>query len=587
MSVVTGAFNITAIIDGVNGTNGVAYGIRTNVESWHVNSDGLSPNALTWSFVVSDGTTTKVISSLVDCYAAGLSPKCKLDEGEITTAPSSFRLKLYSYYKSVTIYLYKGDDIVAEKTIRASYGVLSVIQQYYLSSSNTELIGGAWSATRPTSTLGMYLWVRTLTTYTDGSYSTSEPLLWNNNIVAINKLISGDVEVQSDVYKVAEYVPLAPLVEGRKYRITLCATFAAETTLVELSLSRGYKVFASFNPYPVEEGEEDVEIVPTQQVFSFEFECDYLGGLTPDMNIEYANVRVSQNVTGYVSIIHWAQIEVGLVSETKMYALSTDRMIAPTGNWSTTMPVSVVGTYVWEKRVQVYDDGTQAEVGFLCLQGASGAKMRMRDWATKTDYLQGMSGEEYYDIVLYGGRLYLCTLSHKSSSAILPTNTVYWQIAQDWQFVATELMLARKIKADEIDANGITAKDVIIQGSIRSPWKSLSYVTIYRSASGDVMGFNGSAINDDNIIVGGYPGSELLIAWGDNANGREINIFNSVSMRGAAVKIIVADGCSIVDNGVIYESGSEYVLNPGYLYTMIGFTNMWVIKNKIMVQNIG
>lgn len=113
-----------------------------------------------------------------------------------------------------------------------------------------------------------------------------------------------------------------------------------------------------------------------------------------------------------------------------------------------------------------------SEVRFV-KKGDKGAKLRMRDWKTGVSYLCGNQGEEFYDVVFYNTKLYLCIKSHTSSSANNPQTSVsgnlgFWALATDWQFVATKLLLAEKITADQIDADGITAENVDISGTIRA-----------------------------------------------------------------------------------------------------------------------
>ena len=49
--------------------------------------------------------------------------------------------------------------------------VISSVEEFYLSSSPTELVDGSWSTSQPTWTEGMYIWRRTLVTKGDGSTS--------------------------------------------------------------------------------------------------------------------------------------------------------------------------------------------------------------------------------------------------------------------------------------------------------------------------------------------------------------------------------------------------------------------------------
>lgn len=103
--------------------------------------------------------------------------------------------------------------------------------------------------------------------------------------------------------------------------------------------------------------------------------------------------------------------------------------------------------------------------------GDKGARLRMRDWSASQSYLHGSAGEEWYDVVLYKSLLYLCVKSHTSSTANNPQTSVannlgYWEKAQDWAFVATKLLLAERIKAEDIDADNMEAKNVNIEGKI-------------------------------------------------------------------------------------------------------------------------
>lgn len=55
----------------------------------------------------------------------------------------------------------------------AGKGVKSIVEQYYLSTSQTSLAGGSWSTTVPTWTQGKYIWTRSVITYTDNTTTTT------------------------------------------------------------------------------------------------------------------------------------------------------------------------------------------------------------------------------------------------------------------------------------------------------------------------------------------------------------------------------------------------------------------------------
>ena len=67
----------------------------------------------------------------------------------------------------------QGKNIATEEDIRKT--VKSVDVMYYLSTSQTSLTGGTWSATAPAWVNGKYMWSKTVTTYTDNTVSESSP----------------------------------------------------------------------------------------------------------------------------------------------------------------------------------------------------------------------------------------------------------------------------------------------------------------------------------------------------------------------------------------------------------------------------
>lgn len=58
----------------------------------------------------------------------------------------------------------------------AGKGVKSIVEQYYLSTSNTTQSGGSWVTTPPAWANGKYMWTRSVITYTDNSTTTTNPV---------------------------------------------------------------------------------------------------------------------------------------------------------------------------------------------------------------------------------------------------------------------------------------------------------------------------------------------------------------------------------------------------------------------------
>lgn len=87
----------------------------------------------------------------------------------------------------------------------------------------------------------------------------------------------------------------------------------------------------------------------------------------------------------------------------------------------------------------------------------------MSDWAPGDECLSGAMSESFYDIKMYNEQFYLCLISHTANEAINPQTSVannlgYWEVALNWKFTATDLALARLIRAAEIDVDSLIVK---------------------------------------------------------------------------------------------------------------------------------
>lgn len=72
--------------------------------------------------------------------------------------------------------LFRGSDGVNGKNGSNGVGVKNIATQFYLSTSKTELIGGSWGNVMPEWSVGKFLWIRSVITYTDNSVSYTEPV---------------------------------------------------------------------------------------------------------------------------------------------------------------------------------------------------------------------------------------------------------------------------------------------------------------------------------------------------------------------------------------------------------------------------
>jgi hypothetical protein len=241
--------------------------------------------------------------------------------------------------------------------------------------------------------------------------------------------------------------------------------------------------------------------------------------------------------------------------------------------------------------------------------GKQGAKMRMRTWSSNTEYLSGADGEEFYDVVIYLEKLYLCTKTHTSKSGTNdPVTSIngylgFWESAQEWTFIATKLLLAEKINAEQINADGIKAKNVDIEGKITATSGILGGFTVTQSAIGStdvgdslLLMRNGISFNNKKKTAGigdTLPGSTGIVSKVAGIFTTTLNKYDLHS-EGIGTLIVQSKGgvshtaLSIVtegrDNdtaidfrGKINTHGSELGGSFGDygLTTAVGFQHVW------------
>lgn len=86
------------------------------------------------------------------------------------------------------------------------------------------------------------------------------------------------------------------------------------------------------------------------------------------------------------------------------------------------------------------------------------------DCAVGYVFQSGASGEEYKDIVLYGGYYYSCIKSHTKTASNYPvsatdTNSGLWQLADPVEIVATKILLAQYALVKNLGVEAIDMKD--------------------------------------------------------------------------------------------------------------------------------
>lgn len=137
----------------------------------------------------------------------------------------------------------------------------------------------------------------------------------------------------------------------------------------------------------------------------------------------------------------------GVVQITTYYGLSDSSTTQPS-LWETTPPLWQNGRYLWTYQHITYTDDTSTDTAPTCVTGSkgdTGGLIRLRGvWATQTTTSNAyVSNSQWRDVVIYNGNCYIVK-EGKTATTQLPTNTTYWEPFNQFENVATSVLLANK-----------------------------------------------------------------------------------------------------------------------------------------------
>lgn len=278
-------------------------------------------------------------------------------------------------------------------------GITSIVEQYYLSTSSSSLVGGSWSTTAPAWVNGKYIWTRSVITYTDSSSTTTD---------------------------------------------AICVTGAkGETGIGVKSYREQYYLSTS---YSTPAGGSWSYNVPSWTDGKFMWTRTVV---TYTDNTTWTSDPVC--VTGSVG-----PSGKGVKSFEILYYLSTSSSTLTGGSWSTIAPKWEDGKYIWTKTKVTYTDNTTYESSPACLTGGQGktglpgAMLRPRgEWKPNTEYYHN---DAFIDTVIYNGNNKLCKVTHTSTSTFDSTK---WDEFNEFINVATNVLLAQNATIDVLGTSGI------------------------------------------------------------------------------------------------------------------------------------
>lgn len=142
------------------------------------------------------------------------------------------------------------------------------------------------------------------------------------------------------------------------------------------------------------------------------------------------------------------------------YDISIEANKAP----NTSIKVTIkVGNKIFTRNIKI---NTVAD-GQPGAKGDRGPALRPQAWndcAVGYVFQSGACGEEYKDVVLYGGNYYSCIKSHTKTASNNPgsatdTNSGLWKLADNFEMVATKILLAQYALVKNLGVEAIDMKD--------------------------------------------------------------------------------------------------------------------------------
>lgn len=152
------------------------------------------------------------------------------------------------------------------------------------------------------------------------------------------------------------------------------------------------------------------------------------------------------------------------VAGTNVYTLIL--VVEANSNPSKDIAISIVCRGITHKRTVSFKTVADGQPG---AKGDRGPALRgpqaWSDCAVGYMFQSGASGEEYKDVVLYGGNYYSCIKSHTKTASNNPgsatdTNSGLWKLADKFEMVATKILLAQYALVKNLGVEAIDMKDV-------------------------------------------------------------------------------------------------------------------------------
>lgn len=294
------------------------------------------------------------------------------------------------------------------------------------------------------------------------------------------------------------------------------------------------------------------------------------------------------------------------VAGTNVYTLIL--VVEANSNPSKDIAISIVCRGVTHKRTVSFKTVADGQPG---AKGDRGPALRgpqaWSDCAVGYVFQSGASGEEYKDLVLYGGYYYSCIKSHTKTASNNPgsatdTNSGLWKLADPVEIVATKILLAQYALVKNLGVEAIDMKDangnIIFQAKDGNVTCNSGTFTNGTFTNVKVIGSIRNPFNlandsfdvdySDNVAMLSSGGGWLdaySMPWDVSQNGRRLTIVNykwgSTMAQGQAA-ISAPNGKCFFEDGI---QKSELKVSRE-IVEMIGYGTTtefygWIVLNRI------
>lgn len=294
------------------------------------------------------------------------------------------------------------------------------------------------------------------------------------------------------------------------------------------------------------------------------------------------------------------------VAGTNVYTLIL--VVEANSNPSKDIAISIVCRGVTHKRTVSFKTVADGQPG---AKGDRGPALRgpqaWSDCAVGYVFQSGASGEEYKDVVLYGGNYYSCIKSHTKTASNNPgsaidTNNGYWKSADNVEIIATKILLAQYALVKNLGVEAIDMKDangnIIFQAKDGNVTCNSGTFTNGTFTNVKVIGSIRNPFNlandsfdvdySDNVAMLSSGGGWLdaySMPWDVSQNGRRLTIVNykwgSTMAQGQAA-ISAPNGKYFFEDGIQKSKlkvSREIVEMIGYGTTTEFYG--WIVLNRI------